>query len=141
MGASLTSGTILSVKTDGTGTAPVDYSAVAGVKTLGAVGFSTEEIEVTPVSSTSREYIAGLKTPSSIELVLYYDETDAMHGYLKADAEAGHTIPVQIDYTSGVVANFNAVVLGFELNSIDGNSPDAQTATVNLRTSGTITWS
>lgn len=137
MSASLTSGTIVKIDKVGDG---LEYTTVSGVADLGAVGFSTDEIEVTPVSATSREYIAGLKAPSSVELVLYYDETNTEHGFLQSSAAAGDIIPVQLAYTSGVQADFEAVVLGFELNGIDGNSPDAQTATVNLRISGDITF-
>lgn len=140
MGATLTSGTVISMKSDGTGTPPADYIDVVGVKSCGGLGFSTDEIEVTPINSTFKEYIAGLKSPSSMELVLYYDDTEATHGYLRTDAQAGRIIPIKSTYTSGVIATFDAVVLGFELNGIDGNSPDAQTATVNLRISGNITF-
>lgn len=140
MATKITAGTVLKVDTDGTGVATSTFSKVEGVKSIGAVGFTTDEIEATPIDSQTKEYINGIKTPSSVEVVLFYDADDTIHGYIQTDAINGRTIPVSIEYTSGITASFDAVVLGFEIAGLDGNSPDAQTATLNFRISGDITW-
>lgn len=140
MATKITAGTIVKVDTDGTGTPTATFTKVDGVKSIGGVGFTTDEIEATPIDSTTKEYVNGIKTPSSVEVVLFYDAADTMHSYLQADAIAGNIIPVSIEYTSGTTASFDAVVLGFEISGLDGNSPDAQTATLNFRISGDITW-
>ena len=82
MGTQITSGTILKIDSDGTGTPTSTFTKVEGVKSLGGVGFTTDEIEATPIDSTTKKYVNGIKPPSSVEVVLFYDATDVVHSFL-----------------------------------------------------------
>jgi hypothetical protein len=119
----------------GDGASPEVFTTVAEVLRVGSIGQSASEIEVTHLSSTSKEYIGGLSESSTVEFSLNFVGGTQQNALRDG---VGDTKNFVMQFSDNTQASFAFVVLGF---ARDETSPEAQlTATVNGRITGDITW-
>lgn len=119
----------------GDGASPEVFTTIAEVLRCGPIGQSTSEIEVTHLSSTSKEYIGALPEGSTVEFSLNFVGGTQQHSLRDG---VGDTQNFKMEFADNTSASFAFVVLGF---TRDETTPEAQlTASVNGRITGDITW-
>lgn len=120
----------------GSGASPQVYTKVAEVLRIGQVGSTASEVDVTNMDSTAKEYIGGLADGAPMEIEFNYLNGNVQQEDLRDSV--GDTEAIQIVWPDTTQADFNFVVLGFNINE---STPEAQiTASVSGRISGAITW-
>jgi hypothetical protein len=119
----------------GDGASPEVFTTIAEVLRCGAIGQQTSEIEVTHLSSTSKEYIGALPEGSTVEFSLNFVGGTQQNALRDG---VGTTKNFKMQFSDNTQATFAFVVLGFMR---DETTPESQlTATVNGRITGGITW-
>ena len=122
----------------GTNSSPPAYIAIPEVVNIQGPGGQANEIDVTDLNSTAKEFRMGLQDEGSITMDILYIPANASHAALRA-ARAGQTLTgFQITFTDSPETNwqFNGFVLGFEIsNAVD----DVTKASVTIRVSGAVT--
>jgi len=119
----------------GDGASPEVFTTIAEVLRCGAIGQSAGEIEVTHLSSTSKEYIGALPEGSTVEFSLNFVGGTQQNALRDGVAT---TKNLQMQFSDNTQASFAFVVLGF---SRDETTPESQlTATISGRITGDITW-
>jgi hypothetical protein len=117
------------------GASPEVFNTIAEVLRCGAIGVQTSEIEVTHLSSTSKEYIGALPEGSTVEFSLNFVGGTQQNALRDG---VGTTKNFKMQFSDNTQATFAFVVLGFMR---DETTPESQlTATVNGRITGGITW-
>ena len=115
---------------------PEVYTLIAEVLTIGNIGSTAPEIDVTNLDSTAKEYIGGLGDGESADFELNWVAGNTQQEALR-DA-VGDTKNFQLVWNDSSQADFSMVVLGF---SRTGTTPEEQLkATVSGRITGSITW-
>jgi len=104
-------------------------------------GGSANEIDVTHLGSTAREFVMGLKDSGSVTAELQFHPGDVGQVFLRKRQEV-LSVPTQFVLELSDAANttltFNAFVQNF---SISGRVDDKVTASVTLRVTGEVIWS
>lgn len=114
------------------------FTDIPGITSIGATGGSASQVEVTPLASTTKEYIAGLFDGPDKELSGYWYAGDLDQQALRTAAEAGQLTDFKINFSDGTVADVTIALLGFELQE-----PEAEGAimfVVRGKQSGPVTW-
>jgi hypothetical protein len=94
-------GTVLSYAAQGATT----FTAVAGVKTVPAIGGSPQTIDVTALDDDSKKSVAGLQSVSNLAFTTVYKTTNFSDLISKAD---GKTIyDWKVTYPDGMTATFS----------------------------------
>jgi len=122
----------------GDGGGPEVFTVITEVKSIDGPGGQANEIDVTDLSSTSKEFKLGLQDEGDITLDISYLPTNTIHAQLRSDRSAGTQRNYQITFTDTAPTTwtFAALVKGFSIN----NAVDATTgASVTLRVTGSIT--
>lgn len=119
----------------GDGASPEVFTTIAEVLRCGPIGQQTAEVEVTHLSSTSKEFIGGLPEGATVEFGLNFvggtQQTALRDGI-------GSTKNFKMEFSDNTSASFAFVILGFMRGE---TSPEAQlTATVNGRITGNVVW-
>jgi hypothetical protein len=117
---------------------PITYTAIPEVSNIQGPGGQANEIDVTDLDSTAKEFRMGLQDEGSITLDIMYIPGNAAHAALRAARAAQALTGFQIAFTDSPVTlwQFNGFVLGFEIsNSVD----DVTKASVTIRVSGAVT--
>lgn len=115
------------------------YIAIAEV--TGFAGPTTEanEIEVTTLASTTKEFIAGLADNGEVTMEVNAVPSDTQHNQVRSDIIAGTTRSYQIDFADGSITNttytFDAFVKSFPFSAA---ADDKLAGTITLRISGDI---
>ena len=118
------------------GASPEVYTTVAEILTIGAVGSTAPEVDVTNMDSTAMEYIAGLSDGNTVDISFNFLASNTQHEALR-DA-VGTTVNIQIVWSDSSQADFAWVVLGF--NRDEQAPTDQLKATATGRISGAIVW-
>ena len=126
----------------GTGAAtPATYTAVANVRSISDLeSGSASEIDVTNLASTAKEFRLGLADNGSFSLTIDHSNADAGQAALQARRLDGALVNMKVILPSGATptASFSALVKKFSKSAaVDG----VVSASVDVRVSGTITWS
>lgn len=139
--ATLAAGTIVKFDTDLV--TPTFAKFIKGVMSIGAVGDMSEAKEVTVLADTNKKYGAGMKDAPDKTIKGQHYALDAdQQAFLQA-AKDNATIMVKIEYpapvgaSSGVIAEMEFKLLGFELDDVTGE--DWMMFTVNAK-QNSITW-
>ena len=117
---------------------PITYVAIPEVSNIQGPGGQANEIDVTDLDSTAKEFRMGLQDEGSITLDIMYIPGNAAHAALRAARAAQALTGFQIAFTDSPITywQFNGFVLGFEIsNSVD----DVTKASVTIRVSGAVT--
>ena len=129
-------GTLLKV---GDTASPVAYTTIAEIKTFTGPGGSATVIDVTDLSSTSKEKRMGLPDEGQLSFTINYVPNDTQHALLRT-LRANRTLrSFRIEFNDGSPAStwtFNAYVLGF---AVSGAVDAVIEANVTLEISGSIT--
>lgn len=124
----------------GDAASPEVFTTVGDVVTLAGPAISKDEIEVTALDSTAKEFIGALDDPGEITMELNWNPQDGQHVLLRQDAE-GNTVRnyrVVFNDVSSTQVDFAAEVMEFSLNT---EPNDATKASVRLKVTGSLTWS
>lgn len=130
------SGTVLS---RGDGASPEVFAAIGDVVSLSGPSISKDEIEVTALDSTAKEFLSALDDPGEITFELNWNPQDPTHPLLRADAEGsaqGNFRVVWADVSSTTV-DFAGEVMEFSINT-DPN--DATKASLRIKINGALAW-
>lgn len=123
----------------GDGASPEVFTPVPQVTSINPVGFARSLIDVTNLSSTSREYNVAIKDGQEITLECQYDPKDAQQEGLRTDGETGALRNMQITLTDSpaTVVTFPCRVTGWEFGTpID----DVYPLTVTLKPTGDLVF-
>lgn len=137
MGVFRGSGTVLS---RGDAASPEVFTAVGDVISISGPAITKDEIEVTALDSTSKEFIGALDDPGEITLELNWNPQDSEHVNLRADAEGSTVRNYRIVWNdvSSTTVDFAAEVMEFSLNT---EPNDAVKGSVRMKITGALTWS
>ncbi len=119
---------------------PEVYTTIGEVLRCGPIGSTNPEVDVTNLSSTAREYIAGLPDGNTVDFSVNWIAGNTQQSSLRTKQAAGGNANLKMTWLTSpnTVATFTIAVLQFEL---DETTPDVQvTATISGRVTGTITW-
>ena len=133
--ARLGAGTVLSFED------PVNSSTflnLVNATAIGATGEQGEFVETTPISSTTRTYIGGMKTPPDKEITLNDVPGDTDQEKFLTAARDGDTVSMKVTFANGRVGSFAMVLSGYQVNEPTNN--EALTVTVFGKQSGDTTW-
>ena len=110
---------------------------VGKLSSIGELAPSSEELEITTLASTSREYMQGIKSAGELELEGFFDPEDAGQTALRAAYESGETGTARIVFADGTEFSFSAYVSGYGIGAteVDG----AVGFTAKMRLTGGIT--
>jgi len=134
MAAYATQGTLLQLSISSV------FTTVPGVEGLDGPGGDKEEIEITAISDTVKQFLSGLRDEGEISFGLFYDPANAVHTAIKANYDtAGNTAAawkiVLPDAGAAEIAG-NAYVKSFRFSHQKGSAGMAQ---VTLRCTGNWT--
>ena len=116
------------------------YQTISEVSNVSGPGGQANEIDVTDLSSTAKEFRMGLQDEGTITLDINYIPANTQHAGLRTDRANQTLRSFRITFTDSpnTTWTFSAYVLGFEVsNAVD----DVTKASVTLRVSGSITES
>ena len=124
----------------GDAASPTAYTAVGDVVSISGPGISKDEIEVTALDSTSKEYIGALDDAGEISLELNWNPQDAQHVLLRSDSEGSTKFDYRVIWgdVSSTQVDFNGEVMEFSINT---EANDAVKATCRIKINGSLTWS
>lgn len=124
----------------GDGASPEVFTTVGDIVSMSGPSITKEEIEVTALDSTAKEFIGALDDPGEITLELNWNPQDAEHVLLRSDAEGSATGNFRIVWNdvSSTQVDFNAEVMEFSINT---EANVAVKASVRLKINGALTWS
>ena len=122
----------------GDGASPEVFTTISEVNTIDGPGGQANEIDVTDLSSTGKEFKLGLQDEGDITLDINYIPGNTQHALLRTRRASGAIGNFRITFTDSPATTwtFAALVKGFSVsNAVDG----VTTASVTLRVSGSIT--
>lgn len=122
------------------GASPEVYTAIGEITSIGGPDGSASEIDVTDLSSTSKEFKMGINDEGSVTLEGMFIPTDTQHAALRTHKSARTLANFQIVFTDSPVTtwSFSAYVTGL---SISASVDAALTGSITLRITGDITES
>ena len=122
----------------GSGASPQVYTKVAEVTSIGPIGSTAPEVDVTNLDSTAMEYISGLPDGNAIDVVMNFLSGNTQQEAMRDGV--GSTFNVQIIWpdSPNTTAVFSFVLLGF--NRDETTPTDALKASVTGRITGAIVW-
>ncbi len=139
--ALLFQGTIIRISQDDIVTTPVsvyeDFACITGYSLDGA---GRAEIDTTCSTSTSKEFVFGLRDQGTLSLDINYDPETASNGYVDASYASDKPYSFQIEYansagTSGSVKTFDGYVIN---RSDSGAIDDKITGAIEIKLSGDV---
>jgi len=119
---------------------PLSYNTIAEINSFSGPGGTVSVIDVTDLSSTAKEKIAGLNDNGQLSFECNLIPSNTQHAALRTAKENGTTISVKIVFTDAEETEwtFDAIVTGFAISgAIDG----VVKASVQLEISGEISES
>lgn len=130
------SGTVFS---RGDAASPEVFTNVGDVISIAGPAITKDEIEVTALDSTSKEFIGALDDPGEITMELNWNPQDSEHVNLRTDAEGSVVRNYRVTWSdvSATVVTFAAEVMEFTLNT---EPNDAVKASTRLKISGALIW-
>lgn len=124
----------------GDAASPEVFTAVGDVVSISGPAIAKDEIEVTALDSTSKEFISALDDPGELTLELNWNPQDNQHVNLRSDAEGNTVRNYRIVWNdvSSTQVDFAGEVMEF---NIDTSPNDAVKASVRVKITGSLTWS
>lgn len=122
----------------GDGASPEVFTTIAEINSIDGPGGQANEIDVTDLSSTAKEYLIGLQDEGDVTLEINYIPQNTQHAQLRSDKASATQRNYRITFTDSPATTwtFAAYVKGFSIsNSVD----DRTVASVVLRVTGSIT--
>lgn len=116
---------------------PTVYTAIPQAVNINGPTASANEIDVTNLSSSAKEYVTGLVDYGQVTFDVILDRNNSIHSGLKNDLDNNTIRSYQIETPDGVVESFEARVSGLDQNI---QTDDAVKATVTLRLTGPSVW-
>jgi hypothetical protein len=110
---------------------------VGGIKSYSGFDGSAEEIDTTTLASTAKEYQVGLEDFGNLTLEINVDHSDVGQEAMRAAKTAGATRECVLTLSDSTTATFNAFVVTFPQS---GGTSEVDSASVNLRITGAVTW-
>jgi hypothetical protein len=99
--------------------------------------FTRNQIDVTHLGSTAKEFIAGLKDPGEFSVDVNFDLRDEGQMAAWTLLSSNDPVPVTVTFPDGAGGfTFDALVLNFESA---GRADDKVTGTITLRITGDVT--
>jgi predicted secreted protein len=119
---------------------PLEYDTIAEINSFNGPGGSVSVIDVTDLSSSAKEKIAGMNDNGQLSFECNFLPGDTEHTALRTAKEAGATIKVKIIFTdeNETEWTFDAIVTGF---AVQGAIDAVVKASVTLEVSGSISES
>lgn len=116
---------------------PLTYTTIAEINSFNGPGGNSSVIDVTDLSSTAKEKLAGLNDNGQLSFECNFIPTNTQHAALRTAKENGTTIKVQIVFTDtdATTWTFDAIVTGL---SVSGAVDGVVKASVSLEVSGSI---
>jgi len=109
------------------------------VLSIGGPNLSRPMIETTNMDSTAREYIAGgFYDAGTVDIELQYDPGNTGHDAMTSAITAGTEHSFKITWSDTSTASFDGFVESF---SVTAEMEDRLTASMSIRTNGTLTLS
>lgn len=124
----------------GSGASPQVWSAITELFDIGGPDGSANEIDVTDLDSTAKEFRMGLKDSGTITLGLNYIPSNTVHTTLRTRWNARTINDYEMRFTGSPIVKwtFQAYVQNLSIS----NSVDAKTeGSITLRISGDVTQS
>ncbi len=124
----------------GDGASPEVFTTVGDVVSISGPQITKEEIEVTALDSSAKEFIGALDDPGELSMELNWNPQDTQHVNLRSDAE-GTTVRnyrVVFGDVSNTQVDFAGEVMEFSINT---EPNDAVKASVRIKITGALTWS
>ena len=124
----------------GDGASPEVFTTIPEVRSINGPDGSASEIDVSDLSSTSREFRMGLQDEGSITLDMMFIPGNTVHAGLRTDRANRTLRNFQLVFTDSPATtwSFAAYVQGL---SVSNDLDAVTTASVTLRISGSITES
>ncbi len=137
MGVFRGAGTVLS---RGDAASPEVFTAIADVISISGPAITKDEIEVTALDSSAKEFIGALDDPGELTLELNWNPQDSEHVNLRADAEGNTVRNYRVVWSdvSNTTVDITGEVMEFSLNT---EPNDAVKGSVRIKVSGALTWS
>lgn len=148
----------MAIKTQGTQlyyvSAATTVTEIAKITSISGLGGARDQIDVTHLMSTEREFVGGFANPSPITLELVFDPGQTSHENLIALRESGDKVPWMIALSDGTASptaaagafaslttRSNLKFSGYvaDLN-LDFSSNEVVRATVTIQRSGAVTF-
>lgn len=107
-------------------------------RTIGAIGQQGEFIETTPINTTTRTYIPGLKTPPDKEITGNDIPGDSTQEKFLALANRNSTVNMKVVLSNGRTGAFAMALSGWQINEPQGG--EALQWTVYGKQSGEVHW-
>ena len=144
MGKTIGSGVVVSIGQGDAATvtdALDTFDAIGGIDSVGAAEEKRDQVDVTTLDSTEREFINGIKDTPEISFELKYNASDAGQASAAAAFDSGQLRNFRIVYTStpAKTAKFTGVVTE-KPNPNVGGFGDALSATLTVQRRGAVTW-
>lgn len=116
---------------------PPSYTTIAEINSFSGPGGSVSVIDVTDLSSSAKEKLAGLNDNGQLSFECNLIPSNAQHAALREAKENGTVISVKLVFTDTGATEwtFNAIVTGF---SVSGAVDGVVKASVTLEISGEI---
>ena len=126
-------GTVLQI---GNGS-PLEYDTIAEINSFSGPGGSVSVIDVTDLSSSAKEKIAGMNDNGQLSFECNFIPSNTQHVALREAKEAGLTISIKLIFTDAGLTEwtFNAIVVGL---SVSGAVDGVVKASVTLEISGDV---
>ena len=124
--------------TSGGTATPVTWSKVGECKDIGAGGASVNEIDVTDLDSTGKEFFPGLQDSGDLTVEINYLPTDVGQDAARSAFEGSEIKNYKITTPQGTTYTFEALVKNFPTipkASVDG----VQSGSISLKISGSVT--
>lgn len=128
-------GTTLKVDDTTPGTADV---AIGNIKSFSGFDGETAEIDVTNLSSTAKEYRAGLQDFGSFSLDVNPDYSDSGQAVLRAAQASGAVKTFELELPNGVKAAFQGVVKNAQ--AVNGSVDTVLEGSISIRVTGAVTF-
>lgn len=102
-------------------------------------GFDGEanEIDVTTLCSTAKEYRLGLRDQGNFSVEINFDPDDVGQIAIESAQASGAVRAFELELSNGAKANFDGLVKSF---SKTGGVDDVLKASVNIRITGDVVW-
>lgn len=130
-----TQGTVLKV---GDAASPIVFTTIPQVVSIDGPTATTDEIDVTHLGSTAKEFVGALPDYGSLNLEVEFDERDTVHAGIRTDFAAGTVRPFQIINT-GSPQKVLSVSGYYKSLPLTYNANDVIRANIEIRLTGALT--
>lgn len=119
------------------GDGSVTYAIISNLTNFSGPNLTRNEIDVTSLHSTSREYKLGLKDNGEFTANMNVNLRDPVHRALISDLDGTDDIPFKLEFSTGDFLLFYGLVKGMPLS---GAVDAVVTASLSLRITGEMKW-